>query len=96
MIPGADGLYVLQLNADGLADQADIVGAATDVIDSADDDHSLTRTDTGGRARLSMAWLDLRVSTHYTQAPKWRTPPHGSRLNPPNVLLSGVRSVGAR
>ncbi|MEX7470896.1 LpqN/LpqT family lipoprotein [Mycobacterium adipatum] len=34
VIPGADGLYVLQLNADGLEDQADIVSAATDVIDS--------------------------------------------------------------
>jgi hypothetical protein len=33
VIPGADGLYVLQLNADGLADQGDIVGAATNVID---------------------------------------------------------------
>ena len=34
VIPGSDGLYVLQLNADGLADQADILGAATDVIDT--------------------------------------------------------------
>ncbi|CAM3329536.1 LpqN/LpqT family lipoprotein [Mycolicibacterium frederiksbergense] len=34
VIPGADGLYVLQLNADGTEDQADIVGAATDIIDS--------------------------------------------------------------
>ena len=33
VIPGADGLYVLQLNADGLENQADIVGAATNVID---------------------------------------------------------------
>jgi hypothetical protein len=33
VIPGADGLYVLQLNADGLQNQADIVGAATNVID---------------------------------------------------------------
>jgi hypothetical protein len=33
VIPGADGLYVLQLNADGLENQGDIVGAATDVID---------------------------------------------------------------
>jgi Probable lipoprotein LpqN len=33
VIPGSDGLYVLQLNADGLEDQADIIGAATDVID---------------------------------------------------------------
>ena len=34
VIPGSDGLYVLQLNADGLEEQADIVTAATDVIDS--------------------------------------------------------------
>ncbi|MCV7356248.1 envelope biogenesis lipoprotein LpqN [Mycolicibacterium fluoranthenivorans] len=34
VIPGSDGLYVLQLNADGLEDQVDIVGAATDAIDS--------------------------------------------------------------
>jgi hypothetical protein len=34
VIPGSDGLYILQLNADGLEDQADLVGAATDVIDS--------------------------------------------------------------
>jgi hypothetical protein len=34
VIPGADGLYVLQLNADGLESQIDLVGAATDVIDS--------------------------------------------------------------
>jgi hypothetical protein len=34
VIPGADGLYVLQLNADGLDTQKEIVGAATDVIDS--------------------------------------------------------------
>jgi Probable lipoprotein LpqN len=34
VIPGADGLYVLQLNADGLESQAEFVGAATDVIDS--------------------------------------------------------------
>ena len=33
VIPGADGLYVLQLNADGLENQGEIVGAATDVID---------------------------------------------------------------
>jgi hypothetical protein len=33
VIPGADGLYVLQLNADGLESQAEIIGAATDVID---------------------------------------------------------------
>jgi hypothetical protein len=34
VIPGGDGLYVLQLNADGLEDQKEIIGAATDVIDS--------------------------------------------------------------
>lgn len=34
VIPGADGLYVLQLNADGLEEQSDIITAATDVIDS--------------------------------------------------------------
>ncbi|MBI3226764.1 MAG: LpqN/LpqT family lipoprotein [Mycolicibacterium cosmeticum] len=34
IIPGADGLYVLQLNADGLENQMDIVSAATDAIDS--------------------------------------------------------------
>ncbi|MGW0159678.1 LpqN/LpqT family lipoprotein [Mycobacterium sp. NPDC003323] len=34
VIEAADGLYVLQLNADGLENQADIIGAATDVIDS--------------------------------------------------------------
>ena len=34
VIPGADGLYVLQLNADGLESQSDVIGAATDVIDS--------------------------------------------------------------
>ena len=33
VIPGADGLYMLQLNADGLENQAEIVGAATNVID---------------------------------------------------------------
>ena len=33
MIPGSDGLYVLQLNVDGLEDQKEIIGAATDVID---------------------------------------------------------------
>ena len=33
VIPGADGLYVLQLNADGLESQGEIIGAATDVID---------------------------------------------------------------
>jgi hypothetical protein len=34
VIPGSDGLYVLQLNADGLEDQKEIIGAATDVIDN--------------------------------------------------------------
>ena len=34
VIPGSDGLYVLQLNADGLENQKEIIGAATDVIDS--------------------------------------------------------------
>jgi hypothetical protein len=34
VIPGSDGLYVLQLNADGLKDQTDIVSAATDAIDT--------------------------------------------------------------
>lgn len=34
VIPGSDGLYVLQLNADGLEDQMDIVSTATDAIDS--------------------------------------------------------------
>jgi hypothetical protein len=34
VIPGQDGLYVLQLNADGLENQKEIIGAATDVIDS--------------------------------------------------------------
>jgi hypothetical protein len=33
VIPGSDGLYILQLNADGLEDQAEIVGSATNVID---------------------------------------------------------------
>jgi Probable lipoprotein LpqN len=33
VIPGSDGLYVLQLNADGLENQGEIVGAATNVID---------------------------------------------------------------
>jgi hypothetical protein len=33
VIPGPDGLYVLQLNADGLDNQGEIVGAATDIID---------------------------------------------------------------
>ncbi len=48
VIPRSDGLYVLQLNADGLEDQAEIVGAATTVIDEQTHDHSLTR-----RAQLS-------------------------------------------
>ena len=34
VIPGQDGLYVLQLNADGSEDQSDIISAATDVIDN--------------------------------------------------------------
>jgi len=34
VIPGGDGLYVLQLNADGLENQKELIGAATDVIDS--------------------------------------------------------------
>ncbi len=34
VIPGSDGLYVLQLNADGLEDQKEIIGSATDVIDT--------------------------------------------------------------
>ncbi len=33
VIPGSDGLYILQLNADGLEDQGEIVGSATNVID---------------------------------------------------------------
>ncbi|MGV0790303.1 LpqN/LpqT family lipoprotein [Mycolicibacterium sp. XJ1819] len=33
VIPGPDGLFVLQLNADGLEEQAEIVGAATNIID---------------------------------------------------------------
>ena len=33
VIPGSDGWYVLQLNADGLESQLDIVGPATDAID---------------------------------------------------------------
>jgi Probable lipoprotein LpqN len=33
VIPGSDGLYVLQLNADGLENHLEIVGTATDVID---------------------------------------------------------------
>ena len=34
VVPGSGGVYVLQLNADGLEDQADIISAATDVIDA--------------------------------------------------------------
>jgi hypothetical protein len=34
VITGQDGLYVLQLNADGSEDQSDIISAATDVIDN--------------------------------------------------------------
>ena len=34
VIPGADGWYVLQLNADGLESQVGIVGPATDTIDA--------------------------------------------------------------
>lgn len=34
VIEGGDGLYVLQLNADGTEDQADIISAATDAIDA--------------------------------------------------------------
>ncbi|GAB3218529.1 LpqN/LpqT family lipoprotein [Mycolicibacterium hippocampi] len=33
VIPWRDGLYVLQLNADGLESQMDVVGAATNIID---------------------------------------------------------------
>lgn len=33
VIPGSDGLYILQLNADGLENQGEIVGSATNVID---------------------------------------------------------------
>jgi hypothetical protein len=33
VIPGPDGVYVLQLNADGLENQMDIIGPATTVID---------------------------------------------------------------
>ncbi|CAA0080064.1 Uncharacterised protein [Mycolicibacterium vanbaalenii] len=33
VIPWSNGLYVLQLNADGLESQMDIVGAATNIID---------------------------------------------------------------
>ncbi|WP_425004762.1 LpqN/LpqT family lipoprotein [Mycolicibacterium sp. S3B2] len=33
VVPGNDGLYVLQLNADGLESQLDIIGPATDIID---------------------------------------------------------------
>lgn len=34
VIPRNDGLYVFQLNADGLEDQIEIVATATDVIDA--------------------------------------------------------------
>ena len=34
VIPAADGLYVLQLNLDGLEAAEDALGAATDKIDS--------------------------------------------------------------
>lgn len=34
VIPASDGLYGLQLNADGLQSQADIISAATDIIDN--------------------------------------------------------------
>jgi hypothetical protein len=34
VIPGSDGVYVLQLNADGLQKQGDIVSAADEVIDA--------------------------------------------------------------
>jgi hypothetical protein len=34
VIPRSDGLYVLQLNADGLPDQIDIASTATDVVDA--------------------------------------------------------------
>jgi Probable lipoprotein LpqN len=34
VIPGSDGLYVLQLNADGLEDQIEVIGPATDAIDA--------------------------------------------------------------
>ena len=33
MIPGQDGLYVLQLNADGTEDQTGLLMDATNVID---------------------------------------------------------------
>ncbi len=33
VIPGRDGMYILQINADGTEDQFDIIGAATQVID---------------------------------------------------------------
>ena len=33
VIPWSDGIYVLQLNADGLESQMDVVGAATNIID---------------------------------------------------------------
>lgn len=34
VIPGQDGVYVLQINADGLESQIDIISAATDAVDS--------------------------------------------------------------
>jgi hypothetical protein len=34
VIPASDGLYVLQLNADGLQSQGDIISGATDIIDN--------------------------------------------------------------
>jgi hypothetical protein len=34
VIPGQDGVYVLQINADGLESQLDIISAATDAVDS--------------------------------------------------------------
>jgi hypothetical protein len=33
VIPGADGLCILQLNVDGLENQAEVVGSATNVVD---------------------------------------------------------------
>jgi Probable lipoprotein LpqN len=32
VIPGKDGVYVLQLNSDGLESQTDIVAPATDIV----------------------------------------------------------------
>ena len=34
VIPGQDGVYVLQINADGLESQLEIISAATDAVDS--------------------------------------------------------------